>query len=164
MKTKSNWKKTRWHEKKAYRGETPINAKGAEDVIFRIHFPKNILSERMSALEVGSFVLGHLVTIEGMGLCDHLPCAHVAIKKLINRFIKTPTKVLDRVWGWCAVHIGKEEDDVVEFTPIWVEERADMAERAASIHPIIVNLPCVTAKIVPVEERPPDWRKLIVPA
>ena len=87
--------------------------KGGDDVIFRWHFPRGLMDERMSALELGEFLMPHMPYILPY-FSDH-PDIYLAWQTLLVRMVTWPKEVLDEVTPWLRRLPRNEEDEIVEL-------------------------------------------------
>lgn len=87
-----------------------------EPVVFKWHWPRGTFDKRMSALEVGMFVLPHMPHI--------LPLlsGHSRIQKefeaILILLITSPKEALDKLLPWIKPVIRTEDDDIIEMNLI----------------------------------------------
>ena len=80
---------------------------------FRFHVPPGILSKRMSALEIATYVTQHLVGIIGLGWLSKWPEVEAELKLMTTMLLTSPKAALDRMLPWIRVEIGEQEDDII---------------------------------------------------
>lgn len=83
--------------------------------LFRWHFPRKVLDQRMSALELAEFLMPHLPAVVPMMATMNERCA-VELALLLQRFLTFPKVVLDEISPWIRVLPATEEDCVVEMS------------------------------------------------
>lgn len=87
---------------------------GSEVHKFRFPIPRGILSPRMSALEIRSFIINHMQAILGMGLLRTIR-ADIAAEFFIiyNRLINTSAAKLDELQPWIRIEYHERDDDAI---------------------------------------------------
>ncbi len=81
-------------------------------VVFRWHWPRNVLQKRMSALELAEFLLPHMPSV--LPLFSNHPKVYAEFQALLLRLVTWPKKeVLDEIVPWLQTVIHGEEDDIV---------------------------------------------------
>lgn len=99
-----------WQHRAVYKDDGRPNY---EPVLFRWHWPRNVLDPRMSPLELAEFLMPHLPHI--IPLMADFPEAQQELRAMLQRFLTWPQAVLDEIHTWIRTVIRGEEDDIVEL-------------------------------------------------
>lgn len=109
-----------------------------EEIVFRFHYPRGLLSKRMSSLEIASFVMPHMPHI--VPLMVNMPVVQRSFAKLTLRMATSPKEVLDEIHPWCTVIWREEDDDIVEMRPVMPDEVMTLVEMAEARKPIYASV------------------------
>ncbi len=94
-----------------HRAEIVPDGLGDAECVFRWHWPRGVLSRRMSAYEIAAFLLPHMPAI--LPLLGHHPQVQAEFRELLTRLACWPVEVLDELARWVRPVIHEEEDDVI---------------------------------------------------
>lgn len=105
--------------------------------MFRFHYPRGTLSERMSGLELAHFLLPHLPYI--VPLLSDMPVCQRALQRVLLDMVTMPADALDEIHRWlrpvCRAN-QVEDDEIIEIAPIDADEEIGVLERMAASKPI----------------------------
>ena len=85
-----------------------------EENVFRWHFPRNLLRERMSAYELAEFLMPHLPAV--VPFMADFPDIQRELQVMLVRFLTFPKAVLDEISPWIRVLPATEEDAIIEMS------------------------------------------------
>lgn len=92
-----------------HRTEVPPDTGG--NVTFKWHWPRGVLSKRMSALEICEFILPHMPSIVPL-FADHKR-VQAEFQAMLVVLATSPKSAIDRLLPWVKPRIGTEEDDLI---------------------------------------------------
>jgi hypothetical protein len=102
------------HEHPSYSANVKDN--GRDTNTFKWHFPRGMLSPRMSGLELCEFVLNHMQGVICCGLLSGYPQVEAEFKAMFVKLSTSPREVIDRILPWIRVEYHEHDDDIIHMS------------------------------------------------
>ncbi len=100
-----------------YQHRAEIDAKQSiasnDPILFKWHWPRGTLAQRMSALELATFLLPHMPCVLPL-LSDH-PNIYLDFQNLLLRLTTWPKQIIDEVVPWIKSVTRTSDHDVIEL-------------------------------------------------
>lgn len=92
----------------------PMPVDDGKPTVFYWHFTRGMLAPRMSGLELGQFILGHMPHVLPL-LAGH-PRVHEEFEAILMLFATMPLQAIDEVLPWVQSVCREGPDDVIVLT------------------------------------------------
>ena len=97
----------KWHH------EVVIPSDDGQAITFKWHWPRGTFDKRMSALEIGAFLLPHMPFIGKYIENERYPRIHAEFEAMLVMLATSPREALDEVLPWIQPVKYTEEDELV---------------------------------------------------